>query len=89
MSDSASKVAGASAIALRPHPTFSIRVTADVAAPRPERTPGEQRQILRFQRSERLLYWSIAIPFMVCYTTALILFLFFNLHSEGYSRHVW
>jgi formate dehydrogenase subunit gamma len=90
MSDSVNKVAGAATIALTPHPTFSIRVTAGVAAPRPgHAAAGEQCQILRFQRSERLLHWSIAIPFMVCYTTALILFLFFNLHSEGYSRHVW
>ena len=34
--------------------------------------------ILRFRRSERLLHWSIAIPFMVCYATALVLVLVYN-----------
>ncbi len=42
--------------------------------------------IKRFQRSEILLHWSIAIPFMVCFATGLILKLFYNLHSEGHSR---
>jgi formate dehydrogenase subunit gamma len=73
----------------RLHPTFTIRVTTDVVPVQPKRAEAEPRQILRFQRSERLLHWSIAIPFMVCYTTAVILFLFFNLHSPGYARHVW
>jgi formate dehydrogenase subunit gamma len=71
------------------HPTFTIRVTSDVVPVQPKRAESEPRQILRFQRSERLLHWSIAIPFMVCYTTAVILFLFFNLHSPGYARHIW
>ena len=35
-------------------------------------------KILRFHRSERLLHWAIAIPFIVCYTTALILVLVYN-----------
>jgi formate dehydrogenase subunit gamma len=46
------------------------------------------RLILRFQRSERLLHWSIAIPFMVCYFTAAILILFFGLHSERPTREI-
>ena len=37
--------------------------------------PGK---ILRFHRSERILHWSIAIPFVICYTTALILVLVYN-----------
>ncbi len=49
----------------------------------------EAGKILRFQRSERLLHWSIAIPFMVCYTSAAILMLFFNLHSEGIARGIF
>ena len=32
-------------------------------------------RILRFTRSERLIHWSIAIPFLVCYLTAVILVL--------------
>ncbi|MFQ5599075.1 MAG: cytochrome b/b6 domain-containing protein [Candidatus Krumholzibacteriia bacterium] len=34
--------------------------------------------ILRFRRSERFVHWAIAIPFLVCYTTALILVVFYN-----------
>ena len=40
------------------------------------------RQILRFKPSERALHWSISIPFMVCYTTAAILILFFSRRPE-------
>jgi len=34
--------------------------------------------ILRFRASERHLHWAIAIPFMVCYTTALVLVFVYN-----------
>jgi formate dehydrogenase subunit gamma len=30
--------------------------------------------ILRFHRSERWVHWSIAVPFMICYATAVVLF---------------
>jgi formate dehydrogenase subunit gamma len=39
---------------------------------------GNPEQILRFLKSERRLHWAIAIPFMVCYTTAAILILVYN-----------
>jgi len=45
--------------------------------------------ILRFQKSERLLHWSIAIPFMVCYVSAAVLMFFFNLHDEGIWRGIF
>jgi formate dehydrogenase subunit gamma len=35
-------------------------------------------EILRFRASERQLHWSIAIPFLICYTTALILVSVYN-----------
>jgi len=38
----------------------------------------EDAMILRFRESERLLHWSIAIPFMICWVTALILILVYN-----------
>jgi formate dehydrogenase subunit gamma len=38
----------------------------------------EQDRILRFQRSERLLHWAIAVPFMVCYATAAVLITVYN-----------
>jgi formate dehydrogenase subunit gamma len=36
------------------------------------------QKILRFRKSERHLHWAIAIPFMTCYITALILILYYN-----------
>jgi cytochrome b subunit of formate dehydrogenase len=36
------------------------------------------RKVLRFCASERRLHWSIAIPFLLCYTTALILVVVYN-----------
>jgi formate dehydrogenase subunit gamma len=35
-------------------------------------------EILRFKKSERLLHWSTAVPFMVCYATALVLVTVYN-----------
>jgi formate dehydrogenase subunit gamma len=37
-------------------------------------------KILRFRKSERMVHWAIAIPFLTCYATALILVLFYNPH---------
>ncbi len=46
-------------------------------------TARVSREILRFRRSERALHWSIAVPFMVCLATGIILKLFFNhLHPQ-------
>jgi formate dehydrogenase subunit gamma len=49
---------------------------------------GTSGQILRFLKSERILHWSIAVPFMVCFATGMILMFFYNLHSPGLSRQV-
>lgn len=35
-------------------------------------------KILRFRKSERMVHWAIAIPFMICFATALILVIFYN-----------
>ena len=35
-------------------------------------------KILRFRRSERLLHWALAVPFLVCLGSALILIVFYN-----------
>ena len=41
------------------------------------------REILRFRTSERELHWSIAVPFLVCLLTGIVLKLFFNrLHPQ-------
>lgn len=42
---------------------------------RKDRLPAE---ILRFRRSERQLHWSIAVPFMICYATAIVLIGVYN-----------
>jgi hypothetical protein len=43
-------------------------------------TPATHRsdEILRFQVCERHLHWAIAIPFKICYLTALILVTVYN-----------
>ncbi len=38
----------------------------------------QSTKILRFRKSERMVHWAIAVPFMVCYATALVLVLFYN-----------
>lgn len=40
-------------------------------------SPREER-ILRFRRSERRVHWALAIPFLLCYTSALILVVYYN-----------
>jgi formate dehydrogenase subunit gamma len=45
--------------------------------------------ILRFHKSERLLHWAIAIPFMLCFATAVVLVVFYNPHPERAFRAVF
>jgi formate dehydrogenase gamma subunit len=35
-------------------------------------------KVLRFRTSERLLHWALAVPFLVCLTTALVLVIHYN-----------
>ena len=49
--------------------------------------PADSR-ILRFHVSERMLHWAIAVPYMVCAATGLILLAFFDLRAAGTSRDV-
>lgn len=70
-------------------PVPKIRISTTPVSPERSAPPSlPSRLILRFQRSERLLHWSIAVPFMVCYFTAAILILFFGLHSERPIREI-
>ncbi len=70
-------------------PTRSARIaTAPALSARASSRPALPPLILRFQKSERLLHWSIAIPFMVCFLTGAILILFFHLHSQQPVRMV-
>ena len=50
---------------------------------------GSPDRILRFHRSERILHWSIAIPFVICYTTALILVFVYNPSPQRSFRAVF
>jgi formate dehydrogenase subunit gamma len=53
------------------------------------RGTSHSTQILRFRESERVLHWSIAVPFMTCFLTGMALMFFYNLHSEGISRPIF
>jgi uncharacterized membrane protein YgcG len=58
------------------------------AAAAPTGVDGSDR-ILRFRKSERLVHWSIAIPFMVCYATAVILFALYYANPDRPYRDVF
>jgi formate dehydrogenase subunit gamma len=45
-------------------------------------------KILRFRAAERHLHWAIAIPFKVCYLTALILVVVYNPHPHRPLREL-
>jgi len=47
-------------------------------APRAKPAGRGEGEILRFRKSERMLHWAIAIPFVVCWVTALILVVVYN-----------
>lgn len=36
------------------------------------------QKILRFRKSERMVHWAIAVPFMLCFASALVLVVFYN-----------
>jgi formate dehydrogenase subunit gamma len=54
-----------------------------------ERNGVRPRQILRFHKSERMLHWSIAIPFVVCFASAVALVIFYNPHPNRAFRYVF
>jgi formate dehydrogenase subunit gamma len=43
-----------------------------------EKKPSSHSKILRFRKTERLLHWALAIPFLVCFGTALVLVFYYN-----------
>jgi formate dehydrogenase subunit gamma len=47
------------------------------------------QKILRFRKSERVLHWAIAIPFLVCYITALVLMIYYNANPLAPYREVF
>lgn len=62
-----------------PAPAASTRGSV----PREDAAALFSREIPRFRRSERALHWAIAIPFIFCLLTGIVLKLFFNhLHPQ-------
>lgn len=47
------------------------------------------RAILRFRRTERHVHWALAIPFLVCWTTALVLVVVYNPDPQRPLREVF
>ena len=63
-----------------PHETETREGSAQETAPsKPAaaETKGGAK-ILRFYKSERLLHWAIAIPFLVCFASALVMVVHYN-----------
>jgi formate dehydrogenase gamma subunit len=50
---------------------------------------GEKDEILRFRESERQLHWALAVPFMVSWTTAVVLVSVYNPHPERPYRLIF
>ena len=46
-------------------------------------------KILRFRTSERLMHWALAIPFLVCFGSALVLLAYFNPDPTRPYRYVF
>jgi formate dehydrogenase gamma subunit len=74
-------------------PSSAATKNVDAVAPSlqsaPSRKNVEAPHILRFRKSERMLHWSIAIPFLVCFASALILVIFYNPHPQRAYRLVF
>ncbi len=84
------EVAGARATA-EPAPADEAGMDEPIETPRSAQLldfPRKEmvQEILRFTRGEMMLHWSIAVPFLVCFTTGIVLKFFYNLHSEELSR---
>jgi formate dehydrogenase subunit gamma len=59
------------------------------SAGRGKKHASHKHRILRFRKSERHVHWAIAIPFMVCFTTALVLVFFYNTNPLRPYREVF
>jgi formate dehydrogenase subunit gamma len=71
---------------IRPRTPLQVRLPASKPPTRPvpvdlaraRTSSGDDSEILRFRKSERMLHWAIAIPFMVCWLTSVILVFIYN-----------
>ena len=48
-----------------------------------------ESKVLRFRKTERAVHWAIAIPFLVCYATALVLVFVYNPDPQRPLRDVF
>ena len=67
-----------------PAPSEPSTEPGSVELPRKE----QAKEILRFATVEMMLHWAIALPFMACVATGMVVKLFYGLHGEGISRDV-
>jgi len=51
--------------------------------------PDRPDSVLRFRESERYMHWALALPFLICYTTALILVFVYNPNPSRPFRAVF
>ena len=68
-------------------PLFA-RGSVETAVPGVANTDSDADEILRFRAAERHLHWAIAVPFKVCYLTAVILVLVYNPHPNRPFREL-
>ncbi len=55
---------------MRSNKSYKTRIEGD--------EPASSSKILRFRKSERLVHWALAVPFLVCFGTALVLVFCYN-----------
>jgi len=51
---------------------------AGLSSTKPQPPSKANSKILRFDKSERIVHWAIAGPFLLCFASALILFFIYN-----------
>jgi formate dehydrogenase subunit gamma len=66
---------------MEPGLSVEVRASDGLGAAGPAEPQNGNSTILRFRRSERLLHWAIAFPFMMCWLSAMILVHFYNPYS--------
>jgi cytochrome b subunit of formate dehydrogenase len=50
---------------------------------------SSSEKVLRFRKSEIKVHWAIAVPFIICYVTALILVIFYNPQPDRPYRAIF